>query len=125
MSYDFIVIGGGIAGLYTTYNILKKRPHSKIILLEKENHLGGRIHTFTDDYMSVEAGAGRFHQNNKLLLELIRELGLSSKINQIASTASYAPIDCCGNFMNSVLDAPHGDGGIWDDGIFYLFHSTY
>jgi len=121
MSYDFIVIGGGIAGLYTTYNILKKRPHSKIILLEKENHLGGRIHTFTDDYMSVEAGAGRFHQNNKLLLELIRELGLSSKINQIASTASYAPIDCCGNFMNSVLDAPHGDGGIWDDGIFLPF----
>lgn len=106
MTNDFIIIGGGIAGLYTMYNILKKRPYSKIILIEKENNLGGRIHTFTDKYMSVEAGAGRFHENNILLLELIRELGLYSKIQTIASTASYAQIDCCGNFFNSILDAP-------------------
>jgi len=106
MTNDFIIIGGGISGLYTIYNILKKRPHSKIILIEKENNLGGRVHTFTDNYMSVEAGAGRFHENNILLLELIRELGLYSKIQTIASTASYAPIDCCGNFFNSILDAP-------------------
>ena len=107
MTYDFIIIGGGIAGLYTMYNILKKRPHSKIILIEKENILGGRIHTFSDKYMSVEAGAGRFHENNVLLLQLIQELGLSSKINKISSSASYAPIDCSGKFMNSILDAPH------------------
>jgi len=106
MTNDFIIIGGGIAGLYTMYNILKKRPYSKIILIEKENNLGGRIHTFTDKYMSVEAGAGRFHENNILLLELIRELGLYSKIQTIASTASYARVDCCGNFFNSILDAP-------------------
>jgi len=106
MTNDFIIIGGGIAGLYTMYNILKKRPYSKIVLIEKENILGGRIHTFSDKYMSVEAGAGRFHENNKLLIELITELGLSSKINKISSSASYAPIDCSGIFMNSVLDAP-------------------
>jgi protoporphyrinogen oxidase len=106
MTNDFIIIGGGIAGLYTMYNILKKRPYSKIILIEKENNLGGRIHTFTDKYMSVEAGAGRFHENNILLLDLIRELGLYSKIQTIASTASYARVDCSGNFLNSILDAP-------------------
>lgn len=106
MSNDFIIIGGGIAGLYTMYNILKKRPHSKIILIEKENNLGGRVHTFTDKYMDVEAGAGRFHENNILLIDLIRELGLYSKVNKISSTASYATLDCCGNFFNSVLDAP-------------------
>jgi ribulose 1,5-bisphosphate synthetase/thiazole synthase len=32
-AYDFAIIGGGIAGLYTMYKILKKRPHSKIILI--------------------------------------------------------------------------------------------
>ena len=106
MSNDFIIIGGGIAGLYTMYNILKKLPHSKIILIEKENNSGGRVHTFTDKYMDVEAGAGRFHENNILLIDLIRELGLYSKVNKISSTASYAPVDCCGNFFNSVLDAP-------------------
>ena len=112
--YDFIIIGGGIAGLYTMYNILKKRPHSKILLIEKENILGGRIHTFTDKYMSVEAGAGRFHANNVLLLQLIRELGLSSKINEISSSASYAPIDCSGKFLNSILDAPEREPSFFD-----------
>jgi hypothetical protein len=114
MTYDFIIIGGGIAGLYTMYNILKKRPHSKIILIEKENILGGRIHTFSDKYMSVEAGAGRFHENNVLLLQLLQELGLSSKINKISSSASYAPIDCSGKFMNSILDAPNREPSFFD-----------
>ena len=44
--YDIIVIGGGIAGLYTTYKIHKKSPQTKVLLIEKENRLGGRIHTF-------------------------------------------------------------------------------
>lgn len=112
--YDFIIIGGGIAGLYTMYNILKKRPYSKILLIEKQDILGGRIDTFTDKYMSVEAGAGRFHQNNVLLLQLIRELGLSSKINEISSSASYAPIDCSGKFLNSILDAPEREPSFFD-----------
>lgn len=124
VDYDFAIIGGGIAGLYTMYKILKKRPHSKIILLEKENHLGGRIHTFTDTYMSVEAGAGRFHENNKLLLELIRELGLYSKINQIASTASYAPVDSSGNFLNSILDAPKREPDLSLGSVFGSFFNS-
>jgi hypothetical protein len=37
MTNDFIIIGGGIAGLYTMYNILKKRPNSKIILINESD----------------------------------------------------------------------------------------
>ena len=104
MKYEYIILGGGVAGLYTAYHILQKSPNSSILILEKENKLGGRIHTFSDKYMTVEAGAGRFHENNILLFQLLRELGLSSKINEISSSASFAPIENPGNFMNSILD---------------------
>ena len=104
MKYEYIILGGGVAGLYTAYHILKKSPNSSILILEKENHLGGRIHTFSDKYMTVEAGAGRFHEKNILLFELLKELGLGTKINEISSSASFAPIENPGEFMNSILD---------------------
>jgi monoamine oxidase len=104
MKYEYIILGGGVAGLYTAYHILKKSPNSSILIVEKENHLGGRIHTFSDKYMTVEAGAGRFHKKNILLFELLRELGLASKVNEISSSASFAPIENPGEFMNSILD---------------------
>lgn len=104
MKYEYIILGGGVAGLYTAYHILQKSPNSSILILEKENHLGGRIHTFSDKYMTVEAGAGRFHEKNILLFELLKELGLASKIHKISGSASFAPIENPGVFMNSILD---------------------
>ena len=38
--YDVIIIGGGIVGLATGYELLKKNPNLKVILLEKEPKLG-------------------------------------------------------------------------------------
>ena len=39
MKYDAIVIGGGIVGLATAYQLLQKKPTLKLLLLEKENQL--------------------------------------------------------------------------------------
>ena len=72
MIYDYIVLGGGISGLYCAYLLLKKTPRASILILEKERVLGGRVHTYTDKYMSVEAGAGRFNMAHVLLIELIK-----------------------------------------------------
>lgn len=102
--YDFIILGGGVAGLYTAYHILQNAPDSSLLILEKENLLGGRIDTFQDKHMKVEAGAGRFHEDQVLLLELLKELGLSNKIRKISGSASFAPIETPGQFMNSILD---------------------
>lgn len=38
--YDFLVIGGGVVGLTIGIELLKKNPHSKIGLLEKEGNVG-------------------------------------------------------------------------------------
>lgn len=39
MQYDIVVIGGGIVGLATAYQTLKKKPGTKLALVEKENVL--------------------------------------------------------------------------------------
>lgn len=39
MQYDIVVIGGGIVGLASAYNLLKEHPELKVAVLEKENML--------------------------------------------------------------------------------------
>jgi L-2-hydroxyglutarate oxidase len=39
MKYDIVIIGGGIVGLASAYNLLKEQPGLKIALLEKEKEL--------------------------------------------------------------------------------------
>lgn len=39
MKYDVVVIGGGIVGLATAYQLLKKKPNTKLALIEKETVL--------------------------------------------------------------------------------------
>lgn len=140
--YDFVIVGGGIAGLYTAFLILQglsnlpsqatknwasstlrseesinlskqnledfsqkakanwsssTRRHEKtlnkdrptVIVLEKENILGGRIYTYKDENMNVEAGAGRFHSSHYLLFDLIEKLGLKDKVKPIISNPTY------------------------------------
>lgn len=39
MNYDYVIIGGGIVGAATAYSILKKKPGSKLLLIEKAPYL--------------------------------------------------------------------------------------
>lgn len=94
MIYDIIIIGGGISGIYTAYKLSKKYPHYKIIILEKNDYIGGRVDTYQDKYMHVEAGAGRFSTKHRRLIELIDELGLKSKIKKTTKSGiTYIPSD--------------------------------
>ena len=77
--YDTVIVGGGIAGLYRAYCLLRRTPDSKLLLVEKRPDLGGRIYTYKDDTMMVEAGAGRFSNQHKRLWKLIHDLGLGIK----------------------------------------------
>ena len=75
MTYDYIIVGGGLSGLYSAFNLLKENPQLDILILERNRDIGGRI----DTQDGLEAGAGRFHNNQPLIMKLIRELGLSKK----------------------------------------------
>ena len=67
---DIIIIGGGISGLYSYYQLLLKNPKLKIKLFEKNNYFGGRILTLhkklNHQNYQFEAGAGRFNSKHTL-----------------------------------------------------------
>lgn len=73
--YDYLIIGAGIAGLYTVYKLKKKYPNKKIIVLEKEKRIGGRAGSdiFYGTNILSGAGVGR-KTKDKRLLKLLKEL---------------------------------------------------
>lgn len=109
MFYDVVIIGGGIAGIYTMYKLCRQSPEIRVLLLEKENYLGGRVYTYEDDSMLVEGGAGRFSKNHRFLNELIAELKLSNKIMPSSGGAVFFPANHSGIPQNSIFDAPGND----------------
>jgi phytoene dehydrogenase-like protein len=72
--YDFIIIGGGISGLYAAYQILKKTPTLKICILEKESRIGGRVGTDEFHGLQIPIAAGVGRKKDKLLIQLLKEL---------------------------------------------------
>jgi hypothetical protein len=76
--YDIIIIGSGISGLYSAYNIKKINPDVSFLILEKykKNWIGGR--TSNDKFYGTEivtgAGIGR-KGKDKLLHKLLTDLG--------------------------------------------------
>lgn len=71
MLYDYIIIGGGIAGLYALQEIHNKNKKYTILLCDERNYFGGRL--FTHKKPHYEVGGARFHDKHKLLLSLIRK----------------------------------------------------
>jgi hypothetical protein len=77
--YDIIIIGSGIAGLYSAYTIKKMSPNTKYLILEKNNKqsIGGRINTSSYYGASIVYGAGIGRDDtNPILKKLMRELNV-------------------------------------------------
>ena len=80
--YDIIIVGSGISGLYSAYNILKKAPKTSFLILEKykKKWIGGRMNN--ENFYGVQvvtgAGIGR-NDTNPLLIKLLKELHVPYK----------------------------------------------
>jgi hypothetical protein len=77
--YDFIIIGGGIAGLYSAYQIKKRYPKINLCILEKEERIGGRMGSEDFHGVSIAMGAGVGREKDVLLIQLLKELKISYK----------------------------------------------
>jgi len=71
-----VVVGAGIAGLYVASELVKKG--NKVLVLEKDAILGGRIHTGHHGPDSYEIGAGRIHVSHKRVLALLKRFNLKT-----------------------------------------------
>ena len=54
------VVGGGVAGLAAALRLLRRAPDVEVTLFEKQERLGGEIHTEYVDGFVIEAGADSF-----------------------------------------------------------------
>jgi len=72
MKYDYIVLGAGVAGLAFAYKIAE---HGKsVLVLEKENRVGGLSRTFSYRGFMFDLCAHRFHSANETLLREVTEI---------------------------------------------------
>ena len=95
--FHIIIVGSGIAGLYSALKIKKYSPQTTFLILEKNKKqwIGGRWgnETFHGSTIVTGAGVGR-KKKDEVLLKLIKELGFP--INTSTANQHYAftnPVD--------------------------------
>ncbi|WP_216828062.1 protoporphyrinogen oxidase [Alkalihalobacterium elongatum] len=88
-----VVIGGGITGL-TTMHYLQKLKKQKdldinLILVEKDEQLGGKIKTVHDEEFIIEAGADSMVARHESVMPLVQDLQLEEQLVYNATGISY------------------------------------
>ncbi|MCM2589052.1 protoporphyrinogen oxidase [Rossellomorea marisflavi] len=76
------VVGGGITGLTTLYYLQEylKGEDVRLILIEGEDMLGGKIQSISSDPFIMEVGADSIVSRHPGVLELVGELGLMDEL---------------------------------------------
>ena len=95
---DIIIIGSGMAGLFSAYNIQKISPQTSFIILEKykKQWIGGRTSNEMFYGTEVVTGAGVGRKNkDKLMIKLMDELGVKYEPydNVINYAQTFIPVD--------------------------------
>lgn len=88
-----VVVGGGITGLCTMH-YLKNQMHEKniearLVLVEKNTYLGGKIHSEHDNGFVMETGADSIVARHPGVLELVKELDFESQLVYNETGISY------------------------------------
>ncbi len=104
--YDYIIVGGGISGLFTAYK-LADTGH-KILIVESTNRWGGRIYTKTEKGVQFELGAGRVSSKHTKLMSLVKELDLYNDLLPLPSKINYKIKGSKVNFYSLVKELIEG-----------------
>ncbi|UNP78589.1 protoporphyrinogen oxidase [Bacillus nitratireducens] len=86
-----VVIGGGITGLSTMFYLekLNKDYNMNLILIEKEEYLGGKIHSVEENNFIMESGADSIVARNEHVLPLVKDLNLENEMVYNETGISY------------------------------------
>lgn len=91
-NYDIIIVGAGIAGLYSAHRILKQSPDLSILILESgtKSDIGGRMGNDQFYGASVVKGAGVGRKKTDVLLAaLLKELDV--EYNEFVIDHKFSP----------------------------------
>lgn len=87
------VIGGGITGLCTMYYLQKQLKENEIparlVLVEKNPYLGGKMHTAREKGFIMETGADSIVARYPSVIELVKELDFESEVVYNETGISY------------------------------------
>ncbi|WP_209121384.1 protoporphyrinogen oxidase [Alkalihalobacillus sp. BA299] len=88
-----VVIGGGITGLTTMHYLQKiikdKKLDVKLVLIEKNQELGGKIQTFHQDEFIIESGADSIVARHESVMPLISDIKLEDQMVYNSTGISY------------------------------------
>lgn len=86
--YDVVVVGSGVAGLYTAYLLKKKDPLVRLVVLETASRIGGRILTKSGFApWPVDLGGEFIHGEKTLHKKFCDE----HKLSQLRTFCSFPP----------------------------------
>ena len=68
MTYDYLIVGGGIVGIATAWQLLQRHPDQRILVLEKESHFAGH----QTGHNSGVIHAGVYYQPGSLKADFCR-----------------------------------------------------
>ncbi len=120
--YDYVVIGGGVAGLYFAY-CLEKRGIQQVCILEKTEHVGGRnvVHDFHGKTVSL--GPGAFRETDKHVLALVKELKIPITVFEQTYDYNIPNYEPC--WYNRIIRNWKGKRGTSTDAyLMKLFHGN-
>lgn len=88
-----VVLGGGITGLCTMHylqrQVREKDLKVKLVLIEKNAYLGGKLHSEYEQGFIMETGADSIVARHKGVMELVQELGFEQELVYNETGVSY------------------------------------
>ncbi|MEV0249733.1 L-2-hydroxyglutarate oxidase [Nocardia sp. NPDC050712] len=91
-TYDYCVLGGGIVGVATAYEILRREPGSTLVLLEKS----GALATHQTGHNSGVIHSGIYYEPGSLKAELCRR---GAQWTKDFAAAQGIPYEVCGKLL--------------------------
>ena len=101
-----VVTGAGIAGLSVAWALRQRQPGADVIVLERASRTGGNIRTERIDGYLCESGPQGFLDNEPATLQLVRELGLQSRLQPSSDAARHRYIFRNGGLHEVPMSAP-------------------
>ncbi|MFF2179278.1 protoporphyrinogen oxidase [Lysinibacillus sp. NPDC058147] len=88
-----VVLGGGITGLCTMHylqrQVQEKNLDVKLVLVEKNTYLGGKLHSAYEQGFIMETGADSIVARHKGVIELVKELDFEQNLTYNETGISY------------------------------------